>query len=91
MRYSYSQAGIKPGDIILTSETAPVVPGNTLPLYRLPLGTFVHSIELKPGKGAQLCRAGGAAAQVMKQAGKHTIIKFKSGEIRRVCVWLITG
>ena len=78
---------MKPGDVVLASETAPIVPGNTVPLYRLPLGTFVHNIELVPGEGSQVCRAGGTSAQVLKQAGQHTIIKFKSGELRRV----ITG
>ncbi|MFQ5698410.1 MAG: 50S ribosomal protein L2 [Myxococcota bacterium] len=83
-RYILAPVGLRVGDVIQTGEQAEIRPGNALPLSNMPLGTVVHSIELKPRKGGQMCRAAGTGAQLMAREGKYATLKLPSGEMRRV-------
>ncbi len=86
-RYIIAPQGLKVGDTIVSGEGADIVPGNALPLYAIPTGTFIHNVELYPGKGAQLARAGGCMAQLMgKEGNKYALIRLPSGEMRYVPV-----
>ncbi len=82
--YIIHPVGLKVGDSVVSSETADILPGNCLPLARMPLGTMVHNIELKPGKGGQMARSAGAGAQVVAKDGKYAQLKLPSGEVRVV-------
>lgn len=82
--YILAPDGLKKGDEIVSSRNADVKPGNAMPLRHMPLGTIVHSVELKIGKGAQLVRSAGAAAQLMAKAGNYAQIRLPSGEVRLV-------
>jgi len=75
---------VKKGDTVVSSKNADVKPGNAMPLRYMPLGTVVHCVELKIGKGAQLVRSAGTAAQVMAKAGKYAQVRLPSGEVRMV-------
>ena len=70
--------------MVVSSPTADIKPGNALPLRNIPLGTMVHNIELKPGKGGQMARAAGASAQLVAKEGSYAQIKLPSGEVRQV-------
>ena len=83
-RYILAPKDIKVGYIVVSGETADIKIGNALPLKNIPEGTFVHNIELVPGKGGQLCRAAGAAAQILGNEGKYTILRLASGEMRKI-------
>jgi large subunit ribosomal protein L2 len=83
-RYILAPIGLKVGDTIQTSRTAEIRPGNTMPLSLMPMGTVVHNVELKPGKGGQLARSAGASVQLMAREGKYATLKLPSGETRRV-------
>ena len=83
-RYVLAAQGMQVGDHIQTSRGAEIRPGNTLPLEVIPLGTIIHNIELKPGKGGQLVRSAGGGAQLMAREGKYAQIKLPSSETRRV-------
>lgn len=83
-RYIIAPKNIKVGDIIVSSEKADIVVGNSLPLKSIPVGTFVHCIELKPGKGAEMCRSAGSSAQVLGKEGKYIILRLQSGETRKI-------
>ncbi|MEA5115471.1 MAG: 50S ribosomal protein L2 [Geobacteraceae bacterium] len=83
-RYILAPDGLKLGDGILASEKADIRPGNALPLKAIPLGTIVHNIELKIGKGGQLARSAGTFAQLMSKEGKYAQVKLPSGEVRMV-------
>ena len=83
-RYIIAPVGLKVGDTIQTGVHADIKPGNTLPLANIPVGTFVHNIELYPGKGAQLARAAGIMAQVMAKENGYALIRLPSGELRNV-------
>ncbi len=86
-RYIIAPQGLKVGDTIVSGEGADIVPGNALPLSAIPTGTFIHNVELYPGKGAQLARAGGCMAQLMgKEGSKYALIRLPSGEMRYVPV-----
>ncbi len=85
-RYILAPIGLKVGDRLQTGERAEIRPGNVLPLSAMPLGTVVHNVELKPGRGGQLVRAAGGAAQLMAREGKYAQLKLPSGETRRVLV-----
>ena len=76
----------KPGDAIMSGADAPIKPGNALPLKNIPLGSLVHCIELKPGKGAQLARSAGASVQVVAREGEYVTVRLRSGEMRKVHV-----
>ena len=74
------------GDTVLSGEMSPIRPGNCLPLKNIPLGTVIHNIELKIGKGAQMARAAGASVQLLGRDGIYAILRLRSGETRRVHV-----
>jgi len=83
-RYILAPLGLQVGQKVLSGEKADIVPGNALPLRNIPLGTVIHNIELKPGKGAQLVRSAGTGAQLMAKEGKYALIRLPSGEQRMV-------
>ncbi|MCL6597439.1 MAG: 50S ribosomal protein L2 [Alicyclobacillus macrosporangiidus] len=83
-RYIIAPLGLKVGDVVMSGPDADIRPGNALPLANIPVGTVIHNIELKPGKGGQLARAAGAAAQVMAKEGDYATIRLGSGEMRLV-------
>ena len=74
------------GDTVMSGENSPIRPGNCLPLKNIPLGTVIHNIELKIGKGAQLARSAGASVQLLGRDGIYAILRLRSGETRRVHV-----
>ncbi|MBW2282891.1 MAG: 50S ribosomal protein L2 [Deltaproteobacteria bacterium] len=85
-RYILAPVGLQVGDTVQTGERAEIRPGNTLPLRTIPLGTVIHNVELKPGKGGQMCRAAGSSARLMAREGKLAQLKLPSGETRQVQV-----
>ncbi len=85
-RYILAPQGLKVGDMVVSSPTADIKPGNTLPLLGIPNGTLVHNVEMKPGKGGQMARAAGSYAQLMAKEGKQAHLKLPSGEVRMVPV-----
>ena len=82
--YILAPVGVTDGDVLYAGEGADIVPGNSLPLSKIPVGTFIHNIELYPGKGGQLVRAAGAQAQLMGREGELSMIRLPSGEMRYV-------
>ena len=83
-RYIIAPATLVVGDVIMSGENADIRVGNALPLANLPVGTFIYNIEMKPGKGGQLVRSAGTAAQLSAKDGDHAIVKLPSGEIRKI-------
>lgn len=83
-RYILAPVGLQVGDTVMSGPDADIKPGNALPLRNIPYGTFVHNIELKPGKGGQLVRAAGTAAQLLAKEGEYATLRLPSGEIRMV-------
>ncbi|MBB5150187.1 MULTISPECIES: 50S ribosomal protein L2 [Ureibacillus] len=83
-RYIIAPKGLKVGQEIISGPDADIKVGNALPLANIPMGTTVHNIELKPGKGGQLVRSAGASAQVLGREGKYVIVRLQSGEVRLV-------
>ncbi len=83
-RYILAPQKVKVGDKVVSSAHADIKPGNTLRLKHMPVGTVIHNIELKPGKGGQMVRSAGAWGQLTAKEGKYASIKLPSGEIRRV-------
>ena len=83
-RYILHPVGLKVGDTVVASERADIVPGNAIPLKNIPLGTVVHNVELRPGKGGQLARSAGSQVQVVAKEGKYVTVKLPSGETRLV-------
>src|ERR1700691_1604144 len=83
-RYIISPEGLKVGQKIVSGPDADILVGNALPLRNIPPGTMVHAVELKPGKGAQMARSAGAAAQLVAKEGDYALLKLPSGETRRV-------
>jgi large subunit ribosomal protein L2 len=83
-RYILHPVGLKVGDSIVAGDTVDILPGNVLPLKNIPLGTQVHNVELRPGKGGQLARSAGAAVQVVAKEGEYASVKMPSGELRRI-------
>ncbi|MEA4854369.1 MAG: 50S ribosomal protein L2 [Christensenella sp.] len=84
--YIIAPVGIKVGDKILSGADADIKPGNALPLASIPVGTMIHNIEVKPGKGAQLVRSAGNAAQLMAKEGAYAQVRLPSGEVRMIPV-----
>lgn len=82
--YILAPDGLRAGDVVVSSRTADIQPGNALPLRFIPTGTLIHAIELKIGKGAQLVRAAGTAAQLMAKDGDYAQVRLPSGEVRMV-------
>ena len=85
-RYILAPDGIEVGQAVLAAETADILPGNALPLSAIPSGTMIHNLELRRGKGGQLVRSAGAAAQLVAKEGDWALVKLPSGEVRRVAV-----
>jgi large subunit ribosomal protein L2 len=85
-RYMIAPKGVAAGDKVVSGAQAPIKPGNCLPLRNIPVGTTIHCIELKPGAGAQIARAAGAAVQLIAREGDYAQLRLKSGEVRRVSV-----
>ncbi len=85
-RYIIAPYELKVGDVVRAGEDADIKPGNALPLASIPLGTFIHNVELHPGKGAQLVRAAGNMAQLMAKEGAYALLRLPSGELRNVPV-----
>ena len=83
-RYILAPYGLKAGDKVVASPSADIKPGNALPLANIPVGTVIHNIELYPGKGAQLVRSAGVAAQLMAKEGDTATVRLPSGEYRKV-------
>ena len=85
-RYIIAPKGLKEGDVISSGNNAPIATGNTLPLNNIPVGTIIHCIEMKPGKGAQIARSAGASVQVLAKEGNYATLRLKSGEVRKVLI-----
>ena len=83
-RYIIAPRKLKVGDTVISGETADIVEGNALPLKNIPVGTVIHNIELKPGKGAQMVRSAGVKAQLMAKEGNYAQVRLPSGEVRMV-------
>lgn len=83
-RYIIAPDGMKVGDVVQSGPEAEIKVGNSLPLSGIPVGTFVHNVELRPGKGAQMARSAGVAVQIMAKEGKLVQLKLPSGEVRNV-------
>jgi large subunit ribosomal protein L2 len=81
-RYIIAPLGLQINDEVISSTNAEIKPGNVLPLKQVPLGTQVHNIEMKPGKGGQIVRSAGGSAQLMAKEGKYVQLKLPSGEVR---------
>ena len=84
--YITAPNGLKVGDKVVAGPNADIKPGNALPLVNIPTGTFVHNVELHPGRGAQLARSAGIMAQLMAKEGKLALLRLPSGELRNVPV-----
>ena len=84
LRYILAPSGLKTGDKVISSATADIKPGNCLPIANIPVGTVIHNIELQPGRGAQLVRSAGTAAQLMAKDGAMAMVRLPSGELRYV-------
>ncbi|MEZ5524900.1 MAG: 50S ribosomal protein L2 [Pseudomonadales bacterium] len=85
-RYIIAPKGIKAGDELASGAAAPIKNGNTLQLKNIPVGTVVHCIEMKPGKGAQIARSAGTSAQVVAREGNYCTLRLRSGEMRKILV-----
>ena len=83
-RYIIAPDGLKVGDVVEAGPAADIKPGNALPLINIPTGTFIHNVELYPGRGGQLARAAGNAAQLMAKEGGDALLRLPSGELRKV-------
>ena len=85
-RYIVAPRGVSAGDELMSGTTAPIRPGNAMPLRNIPVGSVIHCVELKPGKGAQLARSAGASCQLVAREGTQATLRLRSGEMRRVPV-----
>jgi large subunit ribosomal protein L2 len=85
-RYILQPLGLKVGDTIVSGDNVDILPGNALPLKNIPLGTMIHNVELKPGKGGQIARSAGSAVQLVAKEGEYASVKMPSGEIRKINV-----
>jgi large subunit ribosomal protein L2 len=81
-RYIIAPDGVKVGDVLRSGPDAEIKSGNAMPLANIPAGTFVHNIEMRPGKGAQVARSAGMAVQLMAKEGKYAQLRMPSGEVR---------
>jgi len=83
-RYIIAPKGVAAGAEVVSSTVAPIKPGNCMPMRNIPVGTQVHCIELRPGKGAQMARSAGATAQIVAKEGPYATLRLRSGEMRKV-------
>jgi large subunit ribosomal protein L2 len=83
-RYMIAPKGLVVGQDVIASDQAPIKSGNCMPLRNVPVGSVVHCVELKPGKGAQIARAGGASVQLVAKEGTYATLRLRSGEMRKV-------
>jgi large subunit ribosomal protein L2 len=83
-RYILAPQGVVEGTPIVSGDEAPIKPGNSLPIRNIPVGTTVHCVEMKPGKGGQLVRSAGGAAQIAAREGAYVTVRLRSGESRRI-------
>lgn len=83
-RYIIAPKELQVGQVVVSGTEADIKIGNALPLANIPVGTLIHNIELKPGKGGQLVRSAGASAQVLGKEGKYVLVRLKSGEVRMI-------
>ena len=83
-RYILAPKGVSAGSGVISGEDAPIKPGNTLPLRAIPVGTVIHNVEMKPGKGGQLVRSAGAYAQLAAREGAYATLRLRSGEVRKI-------
>ncbi len=83
-RYILAPKGIKVGMKVISSENADIKLGNTLPIANIPVGTTVHNVELKPGKGGELARSAGSSVQILGREGNYVLVRLTSGEVRKV-------
>src|SRR5919106_576442 len=83
-RYVLQPVGLKVGDTIVSGQNVDILPGNSLPLKNIPLGTMVHNVELKVGKGGQIARSAGSSVQLVAKEGEYASVKMPSGEIRKI-------
>ncbi len=83
-KYIIAPSGIEVGQEVLSSESVPVKVGNCMPLRNMPLGSTIHCVELKPGKGAQIARSAGTSAQLVAKDGAHVTLRLRSGEMRKI-------
>ena len=90
-RYIIAPKDIKVGDKVISGEACDIKIGNAMCLANIPEGTFVHNVELTPGKGGQMCRAAGTSAQVLGNEGKYVILRLASGEVRKVARFLTSS
>jgi len=85
-RYIIAPKGVKAGDELMSGLEAPIRPGNCMPLRIMPMGSVVHNIEMKVGKGAQIARSAGASAQLVAREANHAVLRLRSGEMRKILV-----
>ena len=83
-RYILAPLGLNKGDTVISGENADIKAGNALPLQNIPVGTMVHNVEMQPGRGGQMVRTAGAAAQLMAKEGKYATLRLPSGEMRMI-------
>jgi len=82
--YILAPNGLKVGDKVVSGDNADVKVGNTLPLSNIPMGTVVHNVEMRPGKGGQIARSAGSSVQILGREGKYVLLRLKSGETRKI-------
>ena len=85
-RYILAPKNVSAGTELISGEHAPIKPGNTMPLRNIPVGSVVHNIEMKPGKGGQIARSAGTSAQLVAREGGYALMRLKSGEMRKILV-----
>jgi large subunit ribosomal protein L2 len=83
-RYILAPKGVKAGDGIRNGSKAPIKPGNAMPMRNIPVGTLVHNVEMKPGKGGQIARSAGSSVQLVARTGDHATLRLRSGEMRKI-------
>ena len=85
-RYILAPNGLKMGDKVVSGPTADIMPGNALPIENIPVGTLIHNVEIKPGRGGQLARSAGMSAQLMAKENGYGLVRLPSGELRKVAL-----
>ena len=83
-RYIIAPNGLKVGDVIVSGQNVDVKVGNAMPIANIPVGTVIHNIEMRPGKGAQIARSAGSSAQILGREEKYVLVRLRSGETRKI-------